>query len=117
MFFNKNYKSCEIYRKKFKSKKNFVVVGLKKYGKRVKRRTNGFAKDFVRKHRNCKCPYCNKKLTLKNATADHIVPVSKGGNNCQVNLVVCCKKCNTQRGDSSIRDFLKSKKINYKNFI
>lgn len=111
---NKNYKSCEIYRKKYKSMKNIVVIGLRHNGKVIKRRTNGFAKSYLENHRHAKCPYCGVKLTNENATADHIVPISQGSNNSQINLVVCCQKCNGDKGDMSLKKFLKLKKLNYK---
>ena len=56
---NKNYKSCEIYRRKYKIYKNIVVIGLKWSGKNVKRRTTGFAKDFLDDKKNARCIYCN----------------------------------------------------------
>lgn len=112
--FNKNYRPCEIYRKKFKHQKNFVVIGLKYNGKKVRRRTSGFAKEFVNSHRNSKCIYCKTSLTLENATADHIVPISEGGNNSQVNLIVCCENCNSERGNTGFYQFLKSKNEKYK---
>ena len=34
---NKSYKSCEIFRKKYKIMEDFVVIGLKYNGKNVKR--------------------------------------------------------------------------------
>lgn len=111
---NKNYKSCEIYRKKFKHIKEFVVVGLKYSGKNVKRRTSGYAKNFIDKHEECKCLYCGVKLNYENATADHIVPVSNGGNNTQVNLIVCCSDCNSERGNLDFKEFLSLKNKNYK---
>jgi hypothetical protein len=111
---NKNYKSCEIYRKKFKSSRNIVVVGLKYSGKNVKRRTNGYAKDFIDNHRNSTCLYCGNKLNYENATADHIVPISNGGNNTQVNLIVCCKTCNSERGNIEFRTYLSKKNRKYK---
>lgn len=115
---NKNYKSVEIFRKKFKILEDFVVVGLKYNGKNVRRRTSGFAKEFVEQHSNASCIYCDVKLTSENATADHIIPISNGGNNCQVNLVVCCKDCNNERGNLDFKYYLSiknEKKI--KNFI
>lgn len=115
MFFNKKYKSCEIRRKNFKSLQNFVVVGLKYSGKNVKRRTCGYAKTFIDTHEDSKCLYCNVDLTHDNATADHIIPISNGGNNTQVNLIVCCNDCNSERGNLEFKDFLKSKNKNYKN--
>ena len=111
---NKNYKSCEIYRKKYKIMENFVVVGLKYNGKNVKRRTSGFGKNFVKTNRNSKCPYCETSLTLENATTDHIVPISNGGSNSQVNMIVCCKHCNGERGNLPFMEYLKIKNPKYK---
>lgn len=112
---NKNYKSCEIYRKKFKSLEDFVVVGLKYSGKNVKRRTSGFAKEFVDKNEGSICLYCEDELSHENATADHIVPISEGGNNCQVNLIVCCKDCNAERGNIDFKSYLFRKNKKYVN--
>ena len=108
--FNDRYKSCEIYRKKYKTMEDFVVVGLKYNGKNVKRRTAGFAKDFLDHNRNQRCLYCGVKLNSENATADHIIPISDGGNNCQVNLVVCCKTCNNERGNIDFKSYYMMKK-------
>lgn len=106
---NKNYKSVEIFRKKFKVLEDFVVVGLKYNGKNVKRRTSGFAKEFIEQNKDAKCLYCETKLTTENATADHIIPISDGGNNTQVNLVVCCKDCNNERGNLDFKYYLSLK--------
>ena len=106
---NKKYKSVEIFRKKFKVLEDFVVVGLKYSGKNVRRRTSGFAKEFIEQNKNATCIYCDSKLTLDNATADHIIPISDGGNNCQVNLVVCCKDCNNERGNLDFRYYMSKK--------
>jgi 5-methylcytosine-specific restriction endonuclease McrA len=106
---NKNYKSVEIFRRKFKVLEDFVVVGLKYNGKNVRRRTCGFAKEFVEQNKDAKCIYCDKDLDEENATADHIIPISEGGNNCQVNLVVCCKDCNNERGNLEFKFYLSKK--------
>jgi 5-methylcytosine-specific restriction endonuclease McrA len=107
---NKNYKSCEIFRKKYKVMEYFVVIGLRYNGKNVKRRTSGFAKVFLQENKNCKCIYCDIELNKDNATADHIVPISEGGNNTQVNLVVCCQDCNNERGNLEFNYFMRLKK-------
>jgi 5-methylcytosine-specific restriction endonuclease McrA len=112
---NKNYIPCTIYRKKYKYLTNIVVVGLKWNGKNVKRRTSGFAKDFLKENENAKCIYCNKKLTHENATADHIIPISEGGNNAQINLVVVCFDCNNERGNMRFKQYLKIKNPKYRN--
>lgn len=112
---NPRYASCEIFRKKYKFHENFVVIGLKWNGKNVKRRTNGYAKEFVDNHPGCTCIYCEKELNHNNATSDHIVPISNKGNNCQVNIVVCCIDCNNERGNLKFETYLKTKNIKYKN--
>ncbi len=115
---NKNYKSVEIFRKKFKVLEDFVVVGLKYNGKNVRRRTSGFAKEFVEQNSDARCIYCDEILTTENATADHIIPISEGGNNAQVNLVVCCKGCNNERGNLDFKYYLSKKNIKkMKHFI
>ena len=111
---NKNYKGCTIYRVKYRKHKNIVVVGLRYYGRNVKRRTNGYAKSFLTKRKDIYCPYCGDVLNYKNITADHIVPISKGGSNAKINLMVCCKKCNEDRGDEEFYRYLKRSNIKYK---
>lgn len=112
---NKNYKSVEIFRKKFKLAEDFVVVGLKFGGKNVRRRTVGFAKGFLDQNGLVRCLYCDRELNSQNATADHIIPISKGGNNTKVNLVVVCEDCNSQRGNLEFRKFLRLKNPKYHN--
>jgi 5-methylcytosine-specific restriction endonuclease McrA len=112
--FNKNYVPCVIYRKRYKFLKQIVVIGLKWNGKNVKRRTSGFAKDFLQVHNNAKCPFCKTKLSLENATTDHIIPISEGGNNTQVNLIVTCFDCNNERGATDFYKYLKIKNPEFK---
>lgn len=50
-------------------------------------------------HNDAKCYYCHKELTAKEATMDHIVPVSRGGHSTKGNIVIACKECNTLKKD------------------
>lgn len=38
-------------------------------------------------------------------TLDHLTPYSKGGSNDQKNLVTCCGRCNSSRGNCSVKTF------------
>ena len=44
------------------------------------------------------CHYCGRKTTVTNRHLDHIIPVEAGGENTEDNLVVACKRCNTEKG-------------------
>jgi 5-methylcytosine-specific restriction endonuclease McrA len=46
------------------------------------------------------CQYCLQKISLRDATKDHIYPKSKGGSNHSYNLVLSCKKCNSIKSDT-----------------
>eukprot|EP00891_Asterochloris_glomerata_P005316 jgi/Astpho2/5316/Aster-x0248 len=46
------------------------------------------------------CQYCNRKHEL---TIDHVVPASKGGAWAWDNLVTACETCNSQKGNSSLK--------------
>lgn len=55
------------------------------------------------------CAYCG--ATVENGavlTLDHLRPHSKNGTNNATNLVTCCKKCNSSRGNRSLRGFCRA---------
>ncbi|WP_034602118.1 HNH endonuclease [Clostridiisalibacter paucivorans] len=49
---------------------------------------------------NKRCFYCEKKLKYKQMTLDHYLPRSSGGIDEIFNLVVSCKRCNRDKGDT-----------------
>ncbi len=115
VLFNSNYTPCEIYRKKYKGLRNFVVIGLRYSGKNVKRRTAGYAKKELLHRSSARCIYCESRMSPDNATSDHIVPISKKGNNSQVNLVVCCRNCNSDRGNMDFATYMRWRNPKYRN--
>jgi hypothetical protein len=115
IWINPHYKNFTIFRRKYKGLRNFVVIGLKWNGKNVKRRTTGFAKEYIKKNRNIHCIYCECDINEENATTDHIIPISMGGNNSQVNLMICCFDCNNERGNMEFREYLRMKNPKYQN--
>lgn len=56
---------------------------------------------------NYVCYYCGEKGGK--LEVDHIVPFSKGGSDEMDNLITSCLRCNRQKRDKSIKEFLKWK--------
>lgn len=48
------------------------------------------------------CQFCGKALTSSEATLDHFVPKSSGGETKPHNLVTACKTCNNQKSDKAM---------------
>jgi hypothetical protein len=56
--------------------------------------------DMVKFKKNSEkvCHYCGKAITEKDElTVDHVIPLSKGGNSKNDNLVIACKACNREK--------------------
>lgn len=50
---------------------------------------------------NYTCQYCG--LTSKELTIDHVIPKRLGGPTSWENLVCCCRKCNSKKGDKTLQ--------------
>ncbi|MBN3032659.1 MAG: HNH endonuclease [Candidatus Saganbacteria bacterium] len=72
---------------------NYVPVP---YHEVVLSRKNIFLRD------NHTCQYCGRTNT--ELTLDHVVPKSRGGEESWSNLVVCCPRCNSKKGDRTLEE-------------
>lgn len=51
-----------------------------------------------------KCCHCGMSIEVGgNFTVEHAIPIAKGGENCDANLVALCRKCNEQKRDFVVR--------------
>ncbi len=57
------------------------------------------------------CHYCSEKLTEKNLSIDHKLPVSRGGDTNLENIAFCCKKCNSEKGSMTEKEFNELKEL------
>lgn len=64
-------------------------------------------KNYVIERDGLICCYCDKVLTLKTLTLDHIVPDSKRGTFNTTNLTIACKPCNNERGNAPFFEYCK----------
>lgn len=80
----------------------------------LKRRSGGyylltlseFRKAFAAFYARPLCVYCGKAVALKDVSADHKIPVSKGGTSYADNLQFICKADNVSKGDMSHDEYL-----------
>jgi 5-methylcytosine-specific restriction endonuclease McrA len=64
-------------------------------------------REYLFKKWQRKCAYCGiQNVPLE---IEHIVPKSKSGSNSVSNLTIACRKCNQQKGNQDIKDFLSGK--------
>jgi len=54
---------------------------------------------------NRTCVYCG---ATQNLTLDHVVALADGGTDCQDNLVVACRRCNSSKRAKSLEDWLQT---------
>ncbi|GAA0095717.1 HNH endonuclease [Clostridium perfringens] len=68
----------------------------------------------VRESQNI-CCYCGKELVPEERTVDHIHPINRGGETVLENLAVCCQRCNFEKQDMTLQEYIsyKSKKDNF----
>ena len=60
-------------------------------------------KESVLKRDGNKCFYTGAKMSEKQMTLEHLVPLSKGGTNNLHNLVLCTEESNKKMGDKNAR--------------
>ena len=52
------------------------------------------------------CAYCGAGVESgAQLSLDHLIPHSAGGSNHETNLVTCCSRCNSSRGDRPVEEF------------
>ena len=52
------------------------------------------------------CHYCGKQISNKeDLTVDHVIPISKGGENSADNFVIACKACNREKANLNVERY------------
>ena len=76
-----------------------AVIMLKEYLRNT--RTVRFSKSNVYLRDQYSCCYCGDDLNRREATLDHVLPVSRGGKTVWTNIVTACAPCNTRKGNKT----------------
>lgn len=62
---------------------------------------------------NWQCAYCDRSLSDRDATIDHIIPKHKGGHSTRNNLACSCSNCNRAKGSQNVFDYLNPTHTHY----
>lgn len=54
------------------------------------------------------CYYCTAPMTVETCTADHLIPVCKGGTDRKDNIVAACVKCNSRKREMTAEEYFAS---------
>ncbi|MFQ5651924.1 MAG: HNH endonuclease [bacterium] len=80
-----------------------AVIRLVHYVK-IPYRKKAYSKSHIFLRDNHTCQYCGAVDAPNRLTLDHILPQSRGGKTVWENLVTCCRKCNSKKGDRTPRE-------------
>jgi len=75
------------------------VVRLKKYVRPRRFSHVRFCRENVYLRDQHTCQYCAQKLSHRQATLDHVVPISKKGPTSWTNVVTACRACNQKKAN------------------
>ena len=78
------------------------VIGLLRYVTIPGRRRISLSKKNVLARDGFCCQYCDKPLSDKTVTIDHVIPRSKGGPHTWTNVVAACKPCNARKDQKTL---------------
>lgn len=65
-----------------------------------------FTKSEIVRRDGLNCYLCGGLQTVKSATIDHVIPLSKGGFHCPNNAKIACLKCNQKKNDKSLEVYV-----------
>lgn len=77
------------------------IVRLKRYIHVPQKRVMLTRKNIIKRD-NHQCQYCGKKSV--GLTIDHVIPRVRGGKDTWENLVCACVKCNSRKGNRSLKE-------------
>ena len=80
-----------------------VVIKMSYFVRRPNQRTK-FSKKNVLMRDDFTCMYCGQKNIAGDLTIDHVIPKTAGGTTTWINVVAACRRCNSEKGDKSLKD-------------
>jgi 5-methylcytosine-specific restriction endonuclease McrA len=61
-----------------------------------------------------KCGYCKQLFMVRELTADHVIPLSRGGTNARKNIAISCFPCNQEKDNRTAKEWARDKKKGFR---
>ena len=74
------------------------VIRLTEF-RRIPYQTRALSRKNILMRDRYTCQFCGRILPAHELTIDHVIPRSRGGQTDWDNVVACCQRCNTAKGD------------------
>jgi methionyl-tRNA synthetase len=65
-----------------------------------------YKEDALREN-DMECSYCFRKMRYRESTVEHKISKANGGSNHRDNIGASCERCNSRKGKSNHKDFIK----------
>jgi 5-methylcytosine-specific restriction endonuclease McrA len=76
---------------------------IRQFGKFKRRGNAQFSRINIYMRDAWTCQYCTKKKATRDLTFDHVIPRAHGGKTTWTNVVTACRKCNSNKADSTLK--------------
>jgi len=101
------WKRCEVYRDLY-GVRIAAVIALKSNNKSSSRINKRVVSRAFKQPDEPVCAYTRTAIDRVNASAEHIIPLSSGGNNSVWNICVACAQLNNKRGNMNFWKYWRS---------
>ena len=102
-----HWKRCEVYRD-LHGVRIAVVIALRSNRKSSSRINKRVVDRAYKQDDNPVCAYTRQEMDRADASAEHIIPLSSGGNNSVWNICVACAELNNNRGNMNFWKYWRS---------
>jgi hypothetical protein len=93
---------------------NDLIVDKSKTVQALRKRLTKTKKEEILNRDELTCQYCSQQKEKNLLVVDHIISLSKGGNNEDENLITSCVVCNSKKNDHDVMEFINSDYIKNK---